>query len=105
MLEQYSDKFNNIYEAVPDGKVFRLSFDCTTKNFRIICRDNSAFDEIRNAFKVKNDFAFFSERYGYKADEFLYVINKFGFFAPGLLFDVLSWIKTAYGSAIPLVMS
>ena len=105
MLEEYTDKFNNIYEAVPDGKVFRLSFDSTTKCFRIICRDNSAFDEIRNAFKVKNDSAFFSERYGYKAEEFLYAINKFGFFSPGLLFDVLSWIKTAYGSAKPLVMS
>ena len=105
MLEQYADKFNNIYEAVPDGKVFRLSFDPAIKNFRIICRDNLAFDELRNAFRVKNDSAFFSERYGYKADEFLYAINKFGFFAPGLLFEILSWIKMSYGSMKPLVMS
>lgn len=105
MLEQYADKFNNIYEAVPDGKVFRLSFDPTTKNFRLICRDNYAFDEVRKAFRVKNDAAFFSERYGYKQDEFLYAINKFGFFAPGMLFDVLSWIKLSYGSAKPVAIS
>ena len=105
MLEQYSDKFNNIYEAVPEGKVFRIAFDCTTRNFRIICRDNSAFDEIRNAFRVKNDSAFFSERYGYKAEEFLYAVNKFGFFTPGLLFDVLSWIKMSYGSAQCIAIS
>lgn len=105
MLEQYQDKFNNVYEAVPDGKVFRLSFDPTTRDFRLICRDNAAFDEIRNAFRVKNDAAFFSERYGYKQDEFLYAINKFGFFSPGLLFDILQWMRDTYGSAKPLVMS
>ena len=90
---------------MPDGKVFRLVFDSTTRNFRLICRDNSALDEIRKAFSVKNDAAFFAERYGYKSDEFLYAINRFGFFAPGLLFDVLQWIKDAYGSAKPIAMS
>ena len=105
MLEEYTDKFNNIYEAVPEGKVFRLSFDATTRCFRLICKDNSALDEIRNAFSVKNDSAFFSERYGYKANKFLYAINKFGFFATGLIFDVLLWIKEVYGSMKPLALS
>lgn len=50
MLEDYTDKFNNIYEAVPDGKVFRISFDAATRCFRAICRDNAAFDELRKAF-------------------------------------------------------
>lgn len=105
MLEQYSDIFNNIYEAVPEGKVFRLSFDPALKNFRIICRDNNALDEIRKAFSAKNDSAFFSERYGYKSEEFVYAINKFGFFAPGLLFDVLQWIRDSYGAANVIAMS
>lgn len=105
MLEDYTDKFNNIYEAVPDGKVFRISFDAATRCFRAICRDNAAFDELRKAFQVKNDAAFFSERYGYKANEYLYAINAFGFFSPGLLFEVLQWIKMSYGSSKPLVMS
>ena len=80
MLEQYLDNFNSIYEAVPEGKIFRLVFDPTTKCFRLICRDNSALDEVRRAFYAKNESAFFSERYGYKAEEFVYAINKFGFF-------------------------
>ena len=105
MYEQYLDKFNNIYEAVPDGKVFRLTFDATTRCFRVICRDIDAFDEIRNAFSAKNTSAFFSERYGYKAEEFVYAINKFGFFQAGLVFEVLQWIKDAYGSLKPLAMS
>lgn len=105
MLEQYSDKFNNIYEAVPDGKVFRLVFDSVTKCFRLICRDNSALDEVRKAFSAKNDAAFFTERYGYKAEEFVYAINKFGFFPTGMLFEVLQWIKDTYGSARLLAVS
>ena len=98
MLQQYVDNFSNIYEAIPQDKIFRLSFDATTKNFRLLCKDNSIFEDIRKAFSVKNDAAFFSERYGFKAQEFLYAINKFGFFAPGLLFDVLHWIKNTFGS-------
>ena len=105
MFEKYIDTFKNVYEAIPDGKVFRITFDATTRCFRVICKDNSALDELRKAFQVKNDAAFFSERYGYKANEFLYAINQFGFFSPGLLFEVLQWIKMSYGSAKPLVLS
>ena len=54
---------------------------------------------------MKNDAAFFSERYGYKAAEFLFAINKFGFFSPGLLFEILSWIKLHYGDLSKLAMS
>lgn len=85
--------------------MFRLSFDPTTKNFRLICKDNFAFDEIRKAFSVKNDAAFFSERYGFRAEEFLYAINKFGFFAPGMLFGIMQWIKDSYGSANVVALS
>jgi hypothetical protein len=28
----------------------------------------------------------------------LYSVNRFGYFLPSLLFDVLDWIKTQYGS-------
>ena len=75
-----------------------MSFDDTTKQLRLICREHAAFDEIQEAFSVKNDAAFFSERYGYQAKERLYAINKFGFFSPGLLFEILNWIKAQYGS-------
>lgn len=54
---------------------------------------------------MKNDAAFFSERYGYKAAERLYAINKFGFFAPGMLFDILSWVKTQYGGLACVAIS
>jgi hypothetical protein len=94
-----------VYEAVSEGKVFRISFDDTTMQLRVICRDHHAFDDLREAFSVKNTAAFFSERYGYKAQERLYTINKFGFFQPGMLFEVLNWIKLNYGSLSSLAMS
>ncbi len=90
---------------MPEGKVFRLSFDDVTKSLRVICRDRDAFSQLQDAFSVKNEAAFFSERYGYKAAEKLYAINKFGFFAPGLLFDVLSWIRSQYGSTSCIAVS
>ena len=104
-MGNYIDTFQNIYEAVPQGKVFRIVYDDTTRCLRVICRDNSAFEELREAFSVKNDAAFFSERYGYQAKERLYAINNFGFFLPGLLFEVLSWIKTQYGGLSCIAMS
>ena len=96
-MERYVDTFSNVYEAVPDGKVFRISYDNTINSLRLIYRDLNAFDEIRDAFSVKNDSAFFLERYGYKAEQKLYAINKFGFFSPGLIFEILALIKNVYG--------
>ncbi len=104
-MTQYTDTFQNIYDAVPQGKVFRVSYDDTTRQLRLICREHAAFDEIQEAFSVKNDAAFFSERYGYQAKERLYAINKFGFFSPGLLFEILNWIKAQYGSLSCVAMS
>ena len=72
MLEEYTDTFKDIYDAVPHDKIFRICFDAATKCFRVITRDRSAFEYLQNAFAVKNDAAFFTERYGYKAAPFLY---------------------------------
>jgi len=55
MLEEYTDTFNDIYEAVPKGKLYRIYFDNVVKHFKIVCRDNSYLDEIREAFSSKND--------------------------------------------------
>lgn len=96
-MEKYVDRFKNIYEAIPEGKIFRIVYDNVTNNLRIICKTVEAFEELREAFSVKNDSAFFLERYGYQAEQKLYAINKFGFFLPGLLFEILNWIKTLYG--------
>jgi hypothetical protein len=44
-------------------------------------------------------------RYGYKAEEKLYAINKFGYFLPGLIFEILKWIKTNFGDLSCVALS
>ena len=97
MYEQYSDKFESIYQAVPQGKVFRLTYDPIVKMMKLVTREYQHLEEIRESFSVENDQAFFSKQYGYRVDQRKYAINKFGYFAPGLTFEVLDWIKTHYG--------
>lgn len=105
MYEQYKDSFSNIYEAVPQGKVFRIYYDDVTNNLRIVSRDSDAFLEIQDAFSAKNGSAFFAERYGFNVDKKLYAINKFGFFSPGLVFEILQWIKIHYRDLSVVAMS
>ena len=104
-LDKYQDRFKDLYDAVPQGKVFRLAFDAVTKQLRILTRDYDKFEEIRKAFSCPNHQAFFSKQYGYSVDDKKYVINKFGYFSPGLVFDVLDWIKLHYGDLSFLCIS
>lgn len=104
-FEQYTDFFQNQYEAFPDGKLFRLQFDATTYQLRISSRRRDAFEELRNAFSFENPGAFFSKQYGYKVQPKIYNINQFGYFRPGLIKEVLSWIKDQYSSINCLAIS
>ena len=105
MLEEYTDTFNDIYEAVPKGKLYRIYFDNVVKHFKIVCRDNSYLDEIREAFSSKNDAQFFSRQYGYQTSDKIYEITRFGHFLPGFIFNVLRWIKENYGTLDCIAMS
>ena len=102
---QYKDTFRNSYEAFPGNKLFRLQFDDVTMCLQLTSKRQDLLEEIREAFSVDNPGAFFTERYGYKAEKKLYVINKFGYFLPGLVHHVLEWIKTQYGSLDCLAVS
>ena len=72
---------------------------------RIVARSRDAFEELRNAFSVENKAAFFSQQYGYKGNPRLYNINQFGYFPSGLVYQILEWIKTQYGSLNHVVVS
>lgn len=97
MNEQYTDTFQNQLEAFPDKKIFRVSYDSAVNMMRILCKRSDLLEEIQNAFSVDNPQAFFSQQYGYKGQPKLLAVNKFGYFLPGLLFEVLEWIKLHYG--------
>lgn len=104
MLEQYADDLQKI-DVFPDGKTFRVSFDSVTNCLRIVARSRDSLEELREAFSVKNEAAFFSKQYGFKGSERLYNVNQFGYFQPGLVYQILDWIKTQYGSLNPVAIS
>lgn len=85
-------------EYVPDGKIFRILFDANLNMMRIVSRDSNLLECMRESFSVKNEAAFYVSIHGYRAEEKVYLINPFGYFSPGMLFDVLSYIQRQYGS-------
>lgn len=103
MFEQYVDK--DLIEFFPDGKLFRILFDNISCKFRILGRDQYDMDKLINTFSDVNPGAFFSKQYGYHADSKVYAVNKFGYFPIGLIFEVLKYIKTQYGTVSVIAMS
>lgn len=104
MFSEYTDTIDQI-ELFPDGKIFRILFDDTVRKIKIICRRYDMLEELRNAFSAPNPSSFFMKQYGYKTEAKIYQINKFGYFSPGLLFEVLSWIKQNYSDISCIAMS
>lgn len=102
MFEQYVD--NNI-EFFPGDKKFRILFDNVTFKFRLLAKNYSDFDLIFKAFSEENGAAFFARQYGTKIDSQVHAINKFGYFSIGLIFEVLSYIKTMFGSTDVIAIS
>ena len=105
MLEQYSDDLSGESNIFPDGKLFRICYDSSVGELRLLSKHYTAFDEVRNAFSAANGGAFFASRHGYKCASTLYAINKFGYFLPGLLFEILQWIKLNYSDLSCVAMS
>ena len=97
MYEKYADDLNSI-NVFPAGKTFRVTFDPVLNCLRIMSRSRDQLDELREVFSVENKSAFFSQQYGYRGKSRLYNVNQFGFFQSGLIYDLLEWIKTQYGS-------
>lgn len=104
MFEEYTDDLSQI-EVFPQGKMFRITFDPNVREFRLYCKHYEMLEEIRDAYSAPNKASFFVKQYGYRAESKVYVINKFGYFMPGFLFEVLSWIKLNYGDLSCLVIS
>lgn len=104
MIEQYTDDLAKI-ELYPNGKLFRLSYDSNVNSMRVLCRRYDAFEDLRDKFSANNDAAFFSKVHGFNAAAKVYVINKFGYFDSGLLFDILAQIKLDYGDLSCVAMS
>lgn len=98
MLEEYTDNISNINNYFENGKYFKIMFDNCVNKLKIICRSYNSFKELQNVFSAPNPGSFFAKQYGYKVQNKIFNINKFGYFSSGLLFEILNWIKNQYGS-------
>lgn len=103
-FSEYDDDLTKI-DIFPNGKLFRLSFDSSVRKLKLICKRYDYLEDIRKSFSVDNSAAFFVSRYGYKVEAKKYAINKFGYFASGLVFEVLEWIKENFGDLSVLAIS
>jgi len=104
MHEQYADDFS-ASPVLPEGKTFRVTYDPTVGMMRLIARRGQDLEEVRKAFSVENKAAFFSQQYGYKGEPRLYNVNQFGYFQPGLVFQILEWLKDQYGTLAGVAVS
>lgn len=97
MFEEYADNFQSREDIFPRNTLFRLCFDPIANAMKLMYKRADLFEELQNAFSVDNPQAFFSQQYGYKGQSKLFAINKFGYFSPGLVFEILEWIRLHYG--------
>ena len=104
MLEEYTDVLTK-EEIFPEGKLFRICYDASVGELKILAKHYDSLEELRNAFSAPNSGAFFARKYGYECPKSVYAINKFGYFLPGLLFEILQWIKLNFSDLSCVVMS
>ena len=89
-LEKYTD---NIVELFPNGKQFRIIVDATVGKFKILCKRYTDLQDLIEAFSTIDQSAFFSRQYGYNRSQTISVVNKFGYFSFGLIFEILKYFK------------
>ena len=101
-LEKYTD---NIVELFPNGKQFRIIVDATVGKFKILCKRYTDLQDLIEAFSTIDQSAFFSRQYGYNRSQTISVVNKFGYFSFGLIFEILKYFKTLYGDLHSIAIS
>lgn len=100
--EIYTDK--KMKKIVPDGKIFRISFDDMTRKFRLIGAKDLV-DYVMEKFSTENQNSFFVNMHGYNMPSTISIFNHFGYFPTGMIFDVLKFLKTYYGTLDVVAMS
>lgn len=102
-LQRYGDTTK--LDFFPPGKTFKILFDPNMNMLQIRTLDQSIFDCMREAFSATNSNAFYVSLHGYSVDETVNLINEFGYFSPGLIFDILSYININFGGLQCVYMS
>ncbi len=92
-------------EAFPQGKLFRISFDAKTNKFQLKCFNRKDLDDIIAVYSDANPASFFMRQYGYSVPDTISIINTFGYFPVGFVFELLKYIKLRYGSLSVMSLS
>lgn len=79
-------------------KKFKLVYDTTVEQLRLYANVQSDLQVIIENFSCPNPASFFVKQYGYNVPSTISIINAFGYFPIGMLYDILKYIKTIYGS-------
>ena len=102
---------NKIYEdemgieKFPLGKLFRISYDYVTNSLVLKCFNQDDLEKIIDIYSDNNPSYFYMRQYGYNTPKKISIINTFGYFPSGFLFEILNFIKFQYGSLNVVEMS
>ena len=102
-LSRYEDLLET--ETFPPGKLFRISYSSSVGKLRILSLNQGDMENLVKAFSDRNPAAFFVGQYGYSAPPTISPINNFGYFPPGLVFEILRWIRLRFGSLSVVAVS
>ena len=105
MFEKYADNLDESEDLIPVDKDFRIIFDNIQYKWRIFCRYDEDLEDLKKAFACENKAAFYMKMHGYNVDTKHYVVNQFGYFPVGLIFEVLKYIRLEYGDCSTVAMS
>ena len=97
--------FDDNTELFPDGKLYRILYDNITRKMQVICRDAYDRRKLVDEFSDENPAHFFTRQYGMATHERIYAVNEYGYFRPGLVFDVLRYIKEHHGNLTCVAIS
>ena len=75
------------------------------KKMRIFCFNNEDMKSLIRAFSDENPTCFFKSMYGYQDSYTISPISTFGYFPPGLVFEILKYLKLRYGNLSILAVS
>ena len=92
-------------EVFPQGKLFRISYDAKTNKFQLKCFNRKDLEDIIAVYSDTNPNSFYMKQYGYSVPDRISIINTFGFFPVGFVFEIMKYIKLRYGTLNILAIS
>jgi len=93
-MSQYDSDVEQLGYDNPGKRIF-IVYESQRLCLRILCRNSNDLDEITSNFREIDTSSFYTQRFSSKSIEnYRYSVSPFGYFQPGLLRDLLEFLKT-----------